>query len=53
VRRIAEGQPIVEHFQFQGTKIATGDCIMPKDGIFAKVVQGVYAKAGDSIVLKT
>ena len=34
-------------------KKATGDCIMPKEGIFAKVIQGGEAKAGDSIVLKT
>lgn len=34
-------------------KKATGDCIMPKEGIFAKVVQGGEAKAGDPIVLKT
>ncbi len=33
-------------------KKATGDCIMPKEGIFAKVVQGGEAKAGDSITLK-
>ena len=33
-------------------KKATGDCIMPKEGIFAKVVQGGEAKAGESIVLK-
>ncbi len=33
-------------------KKATGDCIMPKEGIFAKVVQGGEAKADDPIVLK-
>jgi MOSC domain-containing protein YiiM len=33
-------------------KKATGDCIMPKEGIFAKVIQGGEAKAGDAIVLK-
>ena len=33
-------------------KKATGDCIMPKEGIFAKVIQGGEAKTGDSIVLK-
>lgn len=34
-------------------KKATGDCIMPKEGIFAKVVQGGEAKVGDSIGVKT
>jgi MOSC domain-containing protein YiiM len=34
-------------------KKATGDCIMPKEGIFAKVIQGGEAKAGEEIVLKT
>jgi MOSC domain-containing protein YiiM len=33
-------------------KKATGDCIMPKEGIFAKVIQGGEAKAGEAIVLK-
>lgn len=32
-------------------KKATGDCIMPKEGIFTKVIQGGEAKAGDSIEL--
>ncbi|MCI5125950.1 MAG: MOSC domain-containing protein, partial [Candidatus Electrothrix sp. AR5] len=32
-------------------KKATGDCIMPKEGIFAKVLQGGEAKAGDAIVM--
>lgn len=26
-----------------------GDCVMPKEGIFAKVVQGGVAQAGDSV----
>lgn len=30
-------------------KKATGDCIMPKEGIFAKVLQGGNAQAGDVI----
>ena len=30
-------------------KKATGDCIMPKEGLFAKVLQGGTAKAGDAI----
>ncbi|WP_417915680.1 MOSC domain-containing protein [Candidatus Electronema sp. JM] len=30
-------------------KKATGDCIMPKEGLFAKVIQGGTAKAGDAI----
>ncbi|MGR0481504.1 MAG: MOSC domain-containing protein [Candidatus Electronema sp. V4] len=32
-------------------KKATGDCIMPKEGLFAKVVQGGAAKPGDQIGL--
>jgi len=32
-------------------KKATGDCIMPKEGLFAKVVKGGEAKTGDLIVL--
>lgn len=32
-------------------KKATGDCIMPKEGIFAKVIQGGTAQANDSILL--
>jgi len=32
-------------------KKATGDCIMPREGIFAKVLQGGEAKAGDTIEL--
>ena len=31
-------------------KKATGDCIMPKEGLFAKVVEGGTAKAGDTIL---
>ena len=34
-------------------KKATGDCIMPKEGIFAKVIHGGEAKAGESISLRT
>lgn len=30
-------------------KKATGDCIMPRQGLFATVMQGGTAKAGDSI----
>jgi MOSC domain-containing protein YiiM len=30
-------------------KKATGDCIMPKEGLFAKVVEGGTAKAGDAL----
>ncbi|AGF77438.1 hypothetical protein UWK_00864 [Desulfocapsa sulfexigens DSM 10523] len=30
-------------------KKATGDCIMPKEGIFARVIQGGEAKAGETI----
>ncbi len=31
-------------------KKATGDCIMPREGLFARVIQGGEAKAGDAIV---
>lgn len=34
-------------------KKATGDCIMPKEGVFAKVIQGGEARAGEVIVLKS
>lgn len=30
-------------------KKATGDCIMPREGLFAKVIKGGAAKAGDPI----
>jgi MOSC domain-containing protein YiiM len=30
-------------------KKATGDCIMPREGLFAKVLQGGEAQAGDPI----
>ena len=33
-------------------KKATGDCIMPREGIFAKVLQGGEAKPGDPIMVK-
>ncbi len=32
-------------------KKATGDCIMPREGMFAKVIQGGEAQAGDPISL--
>jgi len=32
-------------------KKATGDCIMPREGIFAKVIHGGEAKAGETIIL--
>lgn len=30
-------------------KKATGDCIMPKEGLFARVIAGGTAKAGDAV----
>ncbi len=33
-------------------KKATGDCIMPKEGLFAKVIIGGAAKPGDQIIVK-
>jgi len=32
-------------------KKATGDCIMPKEGIFSKVIKGGTVTSGDAIVL--
>jgi MOSC domain-containing protein YiiM len=32
-------------------KKATGDCIMPREGLFAKVIQGGRAQAGDPIAV--
>ncbi len=29
----------------------TGDCIMPREGVFAKVIKGGIIKAGDEIIL--
>jgi len=37
------------HNQGCAIKKATGDCIMPREGLFAKVIQGGTAKAGDAI----
>ena len=31
-------------------KKATGDCIMPREGLFAKVIKGGEAKTGDPII---
>lgn len=32
-------------------KRATGDCIMPKEGLFARVIRGGVVKAGNSIMI--
>ena len=32
-------------------KKATGDCIMPREGLFARVIQGGEAKMGDTIIV--
>ncbi len=32
-------------------KKATGDCIMPKEGLFTKVIQGGMAEPGDAVLL--
>lgn len=32
-------------------KKLTGDCIMPREGVFAKVLKGGYIKPGDEIVV--
>jgi len=39
------------HNQGCAIKKATGDCIMPREGVFARVIQGGEAKAGDPIVV--
>lgn len=56
--RLAVGETILEVTQI-GKECHTrcaiyhqaGDCVMPKEGIFAKVVQGGIVKPGDSIAL--
>ncbi len=37
------------HNQGCAIKKATGDCIMPREGLFARVIQGGEAKPGDTI----
>lgn len=37
------------HNQGCAIKKATGDCIMPREGLFAKVIEGGLLKPGDSI----
>ncbi len=32
-------------------KTITGDCIMPREGLFAKVVKGGYVNPGDPVIL--
>ncbi len=39
------------HNQGCAIKKATGDCIMPREGVFARVIHGGEAKAGDPIVV--
>ena len=34
-------------------KKATGDCIMPKEGLFAKVISGGQVGKGDAIQITT
>ena len=31
----------------------TGDCIMPREGIFARVIRGGWVRAGDSVAIQT
>jgi MOSC domain-containing protein YiiM len=40
------------HNQGCAIKKATGDCIMPREGLFARVIQGGEAKPGDPIHLE-
>ncbi len=48
---ILEITQIGKECQNQGCAIkkATGDCIMPREGLFARVIQGGEAKPGDTI----
>ncbi|OIP45642.1 MAG: MOSC domain-containing protein [Deltaproteobacteria bacterium CG_4_10_14_3_um_filter_60_8] len=39
------------HNQGCAIKKATGDCIMPREGRFARVIQGGEAKTGDPIIV--
>ena len=40
----------IRHSRFKETEIGQiGKCIMPKEGVFARVIQGGLAKAGDAI----
>jgi MOSC domain-containing protein YiiM len=56
-RLVVNGQVVLEvtqigkkcHNDGCAIKKATGDCIMPKEGIFTKVVQGGVVKAGLAI----
>ena len=41
------------HNQGCAIKKATGDCIMPKEGLFSRVVQGGRAQPGDAITILT
>ena len=49
---ILEITQIGKHCHNHGCPIkrATGDCIMPREGIFAQVVQGGEARTGDPII---
>lgn len=49
---ILEVTQIGKHCHNDGCPIkrATGDCIMPREGIFAQVVQGGEARTGDLII---
>ena len=59
-RLVIDGQVVLEVTQIGkechnagcAIKKATGDCIMPKEGIFAKVIHGGVVKAGLAIVIE-
>ena len=46
---------VVDGFDFRtlpvGTLLAVGDCIMPREGVFAKVLHGGHIKVGDEMKL--
>ena len=59
-RLVIDGQVVLEVTQIGkechnagcAIKKATGDCIMPKEGIFTKVIQGGVVKAGLDIAIE-
>ena len=34
-------------------KVKTGDCVMPREGVFAKVIEGSAVRAGDTVVVES
>ena len=58
--RLAVGEAVLEVTQIGkechnggcAIKAATGECVMPTDGIFATVIRGGVVRAGDGIEIK-